>query len=144
MNNELSFWKKEELRRESDLLKLNEKIETFGLEIKEEDVKELLEYRKEALKQHQRIEYGDSILSKIIDIFCDSPYIYQDNFIETMESLQDIFFLYKNEAWDEVTDEELLFFMKKEFDGKCQGSLEYLEDTSLEAFARTMRRGGIM
>ncbi|HKM20776.1 MAG TPA: DUF6323 family protein, partial [Lachnospiraceae bacterium] len=41
---------------------------------------------------------------------------------------------------DEATDDELIDFMKEQFEGECQGSLEHLEDTSLEQFARDIRR----
>ena len=54
--------------------------------------------------------------------------------------LQESFYLYKNESLDELTDDELLEFMKEAFDGRCQGSLEYLEETVLEEFARNIRR----
>lgn len=70
---------------------------------------------------------------------CDSPYIYQDNYLDSLERLQEIFYLYKNESLDEITDDELLDYMKYKFDGICQGSLDYLEDTCLERFARNIR-----
>ena len=40
---------------------------------------------------------------------------------------------------DECTDEELICLMRTAFDGECQGSLEYLEGTYLEEFARNIR-----
>ena len=42
---------------------------------------------------------------------------------------------------DEITDDELIEFMKNGFDGPCQGSLDHLEDTGLEALARRARFG---
>ena len=42
----------------------------------------------------------------------------------------------------ELTDDDLLEFMKEAFDGECEGDLEYLEDTALEEFARSIRREG--
>ncbi len=50
--------------------------------------------------------------------------------------LQDIFYLYKNESLDELTDDELLEYMKEKFDGICAGDLDYLEGTELDTFAR--------
>lgn len=101
----------------------------------------LMEARKNSLKEQERIEFGEGILTKLIYSFCDSPYIYQDNYVDTMESLQDIFYLYKNESLDELTDDELIDYMKDKFEGECQGSLEHLEDTCLEKFARSIRKG---
>ncbi|MGN0400123.1 MAG: DUF6323 family protein [Blautia sp.] len=38
---------------------------------------------------------------------------------------------YKNEMEDEITDEELLNFMREQFDEICRGDLEYLEVSML-------------
>ena len=40
---------------------------------------------------------------------------------------------------DELTDDELLEFMREKFD-EVEGSLDYLEDTVLDEFARKIRR----
>ncbi len=117
----------------------NQYSEKFGVRLTEEEAKVLLLARKDSLKEQERIEFGDGILPKIIFAFCDSPFIYQDNYVATLEALQNIFYLYKNESLDELTDDELLEYMKYHFDGECQGSLDYLEDTSLERFARKVR-----
>lgn len=109
--------------------------------ISEEDACTLVEERNTILKEQERIEFGDSILPKLLFIFCDSPYIYQDNYLESIGRLQEIFYLYKNESMDDVSDDELLEIMKEYFDGECQGSLDYLEETCLEAFAREIRKG---
>lgn len=113
----------------------------YGLSLTDEEVGLLLCERKQALREQERVEFGDGILSKLIYAFCDSPYVYQDNFADTLGRLQEIFYLYKNESLDELTDDELIECMKREFDGICQGSLDYLEDTSLEKFARKIRYG---
>jgi hypothetical protein len=55
--------------------------------------------------------------------------------------LQEIFFLYKNEMEDEITDDELLHFMKEQFETICYGDLEYLEGTCLTGFAEAIRAG---
>lgn len=124
------------------VMELNQKTERFGLVLTTEEAQMLVERRKECLQEQQRVEFGDTILSKLIDTFCDSPYVSQRNYADTLGRLQEIFYLYKNESLDELTDDELLEYMKNAFDGKCQGSLEYLEGTVLEHFARNIRRGG--
>ncbi|MGO5051760.1 DUF6323 family protein [Lachnospiraceae bacterium LCP25S3_G4] len=118
----------------------NQFTKQFGVSLNEEEVAILLRDRKESLKEQERVEFGQGILPKIIFTFCDSPYIYQDNYVHVLGRLQDIFYLYKNEALDEVTDDELLEYMRIQFDGICQGSLDHLEDTCLEGFAREIRR----
>lgn len=124
------------------VIEMNKKTEIFGLALTEEDAKLLVERRQENLREQQRVEFGEGILSKLIFTFCDSPYIYQENYVETIARLQEIFYLYKNESMDELTDDELLTYMKEAFDEECEGSLEFLEETALEEFARNIRREG--
>ena len=47
--------------------------------------------------------------------------------------------MYKNESLDELSDDELITVMRNAFDEECQGSLQYLEETYLEEFARNLR-----
>ncbi len=124
------------------VMDMNKKTERFGLSLTQEDAQLLVEHKMECLKEQQRVEFGETIMSKLIDTFCDSPYISQSDYVDTLSRLQEIFYLYKNESLDVLTDDELLEFMKEAFDGKCQGSLEYLEETVLEEFARNIRIEG--
>ena len=119
--------------------KTNDYTRRFGLSLSEEDAQELMASHMECLKEEQRIEFGEGITDKLIFAFCDSDYIYQDNYVETIQRLQQIFYLYKNESMDEMTDDELINLMRNVFDTECQGSLDYLEQTSLEKFAREIR-----
>ena len=61
--------------------------------------------------------------------------------MDTLARLQEIFYLYKNESMDELTDGELLEIMKENFEQICYGDLEYLETTCLERFAAAVRAG---
>lgn len=121
------------------LKKANDYTGRFGLQLSDEDIGDIIASRRECLSRQQRVEFGNSILEKLIFAFCDSLFIDQENYAETIMRLQDIFYLYKNESMDELTDDELLDIMRNAFDGKCQGSLEYLEETYLEQFARDIR-----
>jgi len=123
------------------ILELNSYTQKFGVVLSKEESLLLLEARKNTLKVQERIEFSEGILPKLVFAFCDSPYIYQDNYSDTLERLQDIFYLYKNESMDELSDDELIEEMKMDFDGICEGSLDYLEDTCLESFAREIREG---
>ena len=61
--------------------------------------------------------------------------------METIVRLQEIFYLYKNEMLDEISDEELLHLMKEQFEELCFGDLDYLEGTCLNNFAQAVRAG---
>ena len=109
--------------------------------MRKEDVALIEEARDEQRKELKRIEFGPGILPKIIYAFCDSSYIYQDNYCESMARLQEIFFQYKNEMLDEITDDELLEFMREQFENVCRGDFDYLEGTCLDLFAQAIRAG---
>jgi hypothetical protein len=130
--------KKQELLR---ILDCNLKTEQFGLVLSQEDANNLMLSRKNSLNENERVEFGEGVLPKIICLFCDSQYINQDNYAVVLSELQEIFYSYKNETQDELTDDELLNFMRKQFDEICFGDLEYLRSTCLERFAKATRSG---
>lgn len=130
-------------REMETLISSNQLTQQYGVTLSEEDALILMENRRESLKAFQRIEFGEGILPKLIYHFCDSPYMYQENYADTIAALQEIFYQYKNECLDEMTDDELLGCMKHFFDGPCQGSVEYLEETCLSEMARSIRAGEI-
>ncbi|PWJ23069.1 hypothetical protein A8806_1153 [Faecalicatena orotica] len=120
---------------------MNQKTERFGLLLKEEEINELVTYRNDSLKQFRRFEWGTGMLEKLIYTFCDSQYINQQNYLESLERLQDIFYKFKNATLDRMTDDEVLTFMKEQYETVCFGSLDYLEDTCLEVYAEAVRKG---
>lgn len=127
-------------KNQIDLLKkTNQYTCRFGLCLTDLDIQELMVKRRECLFELRRVEFGGGILEKLIFAFCDSDFIYQENYAETIAELQRVFYLYKNESMDELTDDELIAVMRETFNGECQGSLEYLEGTCLEQFARDIR-----
>lgn len=125
----------------AELLECNEFTLEYGLRLSETQIKAIVEKRFEALKNTGRVEFGRGIMKKLIAEFCDSPYITQQNYEETITELQDSFYYFKNESMDRLSDDELIAYMKRYFDGVCQGSLEYLSGTSLEELCRGIRGG---
>lgn len=125
----------------TEVRKCNDYTNQFGLQLSEEEIGALVEHRKEALQKTGRIEFGGGIIRKLIMEFADSPYINQDNYLETLTELQELFYHYKNESMEELTDDELIKVMKHYFDDICQGSLEYLSSTALENYCRDIRCG---
>lgn len=119
----------------------NQYTEKYGLTLSPEDTEILLAEKRQILKKERRVEFGESLLPRIIYTFCDSSYISQDEYVDTLVRLQEIFYLYKNEMQDEITDEELLNFMKEQFETVCFGDLQYLEGTCLDLFAQAIRAG---
>ncbi len=123
----------------TELRECNDFTVNYGLYLSDHQIKELTERRFEALRNTGRIEFGKGILKRLIAEFCDSPYITQENYEETILDLQDCFYYFKNESMDRIPDGELISIMKNHFDGYCQGSMEYLSGTSLEELCRNTR-----
>lgn len=125
----------------AEIEKCNDLTSRFGLTLSRIDAVELVETRALALKSNGRIEFGGGAIDKIIREFCDSPYISMHNYVETLHELTEMFYYYKNEILDLMSDDELVKFMKDSFDGKCQGSLELLSGRELANMARNLRYG---
>lgn len=115
--------------------------EQYGLSLSESDIKELVEARNCALKDTGRVEFEGGIMPKLIYAFCDSPYVTNGTWTETLMELQEAFYYYKGEAEERFSDDELIDFMVQVFNGRAQGSAEYLTGTSLEALCRYARQG---
>ncbi len=123
------------------ILKCNDFTAKYGLTLTEKQAMNLVETRFRSLKENGRIEFGTGIIDKIIKEFCDSPFLNQSNYEETLQELIKIFYYYKNETLGRLSDDELIKYMKKAFDGPSQGSLELLSDTELDRMARNIRFG---
>ncbi len=123
------------------IIETNQTTKPFGLTISEQEAKLILEEKNHTLQEQGRIEFGTGIIPKIIYVFCDSDFVDAENYVDTIIRLQEIFYMYKNEMEDEISDDELLHFMREQFDNICFGDLEYLEGTCLAIFSQAIRAG---
>lgn len=124
-----------------EIEKCNEFTAQFGLILSHRDAVELVETHTLALKSNGRIEFGGGVIEKIIQQFYNSPYITTPNYAETLHDLTELFYYYKNETLDLMSDDDLIKFMKKSFDGRCGGSLELLSERELASMACNLRFG---
>lgn len=123
--------------QEENLLEVcNSESARFGLVLTRSDMLELEQSRREALYASGRIEFGGGVLPKLVRAFCDSPYILQEDYAETLGQLQEVFYQCKTECGDSLTDVELIGIMAEHFNGKAHGSVDYLAGTSLEELIR--------
>ena len=129
------------VRMAGELEACNRTTERYGLSLSSEQIENLLRQRSLALKNTGRIEFGEGILKKLIFAFCDSPYITPKDYEDTLAELQEIFYYFKNEASEQLADDELIDGMESIFNGKAYGSLEYLAGTGLEELCRGKRFG---
>lgn len=110
----------------NEILELNKITEKYDLILTKEQVVDLVNNRNIILKEYGRIELGGGILEKLIYEFCDSPYIYKEEYLDILEELTNIFYEYREEFDEKLTDEQIIQYMKKKFDTTCNGSLELL------------------
>ena len=111
----------------------------YGLTLTEADIAELVELREAALRVTGRVEFGGGILPKLIRAFAKSPYVDARNYAAMLGELQDAFYYFKNESQDSFSDDEMIEFMEKTFNGQAHGSVEVLQTISLEQLCRWAR-----
>ena len=82
----------------ANIKKCNEYTSKYGLVLSDNQISNILERRKEVLKETGRVELREGIIDKLIKEFCDSQYINQENYAETLYELIEIFYEYKKES----------------------------------------------
>jgi uncharacterized protein DUF6323 len=123
------------------LLECNTITQQYGLQLTKQDALILAQNRVDALKINGRIEFNGGITEPLSYSFCDSAFINKLNYVDVILELTQIFYYYKNECNDELSDEELMEFMKFSFNGKCQGSLELLKSKALALMLDNLKYG---
>lgn len=117
---------------EKEILELNEITKDKGLYLSEKDVEDLIVNKAIILKENGRVEVGGTTIRNIIELFYDSSFIDKDNYLESIEELTNIFYKYQQEFYGVLSDEEILIYLKEEFDNIVMGSFTLLESDSLE------------
>ncbi|HHW23938.1 MAG TPA: DUF6323 family protein [Bacillota bacterium] len=124
-----------------DLLATNERTAEYGLVLTESQARELVEIRNRSLRENERIELGSGAILQIIDKFCTSSYINSQNYAQTLGELLDIFYYFKTESRDRISDKDLIDIMYELFEGPCHGSTELLAGRDLESLLRYVNEG---
>lgn len=114
------------------ILRCNEETEKYGLLLTEQQALALSQTCIASLKENQRIEFGSGIVDKLIRAVCDSPYITQEIYEETLHELIHLFYDLKSNTWDSVSDYELIDFIQAAFNGCCHGSMDLLIEKSMQ------------
>ncbi|MFD1413596.1 DUF6323 family protein [Oceanobacillus jeddahense] len=122
-----------------ELVHLNEKTTEQGLVLTPNDAKTLIVARNKILRDYARVELSIGVLKEFIEIFSSSPYINQDNYVNTLNDLQEIFYYLRNETEDRIGDTKLIQQMSDYYNGSCGGSLELLK-SKMEEFAESFRK----
>ena len=126
------------------IMALNRETEWNGLRLTHAQAEQLAEVRAQSLQRTGRIEFAPGRVECIIRAFCDSPYLSQEEYVDTLSALIELFDAVKTETDDRVSDAALIEEMRAAFDGACHGSLELLADEVISRVVRrTNARGGV-
>lgn len=144
MSNNLSEWVPQALAQATAqaVRQCNALSEMYGQSLSDGQIASLVQGRFAALRDTGRVEPGVGVLPRLIYAFCDSPVIQRDEYCNTLVALQTLFYDLKNEAENTLTDDELIEAMKRVFDGRAQGSMEYMENLTLADLFRALRHAG--
>lgn len=117
----------------------NEVIARHGLSLSTADAQAIVVGRAEALAATDRVEFGGGVARELVLAFAGSPYVSQATFADTIIELQELFYEFKNESLEQLTDDDLIKKMRTLFDEYAEGDTELLEEALFEGLARTIR-----
>lgn len=127
----------------AELMQCNQLTERYGLSLTEAEMEQLALRRVEALHASGRVEFGPGILEKLALAFCDSPYLEQAAYAETLAELQELFYAFKTECMERVSDDALVEAMRLIYNEAVHGDLTRLADTDRDTIYRIVRTGSL-
>lgn len=114
-----------------NLVSMNEITKDKNLVLSQKEILMLIENKNSTLKDIGRVEIGKSIIDDLVYAFYDSDYIDSDNYFDTINELVNIFYMYQDKFSDYLTDEEIIEYLRNNFD-EMGGSLELLGSVSFD------------
>ncbi len=124
-----------------EILALNEVSSKYGLVLTEEEARELSDTRNTAIVENERIEIGTGAVTKIIERFCTSRYITNENYTYVLNELTYLFYYIKTETDDKISDNALIDELFERFELYCRGSIDTLLGREAERIIRKVNSG---
>ena len=123
------------------ILSLNEITGKYGLVLSEKDAVELSDTRNKAVSENERIEIGIGAVPAIVEKFCKSRYVNNENFTYILNEVTYLFYYIKTETDDKISDTELIDELFKRFELQCRGSIDVLENREVGKIVRKINSG---
>ncbi len=120
---------------------LNELTLKYGLKLTDKEINNLIDHKNNILKEIGRVEILDNTLENLIYEFCDSNYIDSENYYQILYELTNIFYIYQNEFCHKLTDEQIIKYLKFNFENNCASSIELLESVYFEDLKNKLSNG---
>ncbi|WP_227450421.1 DUF6323 family protein [Clostridioides sp. ES-S-0108-01] len=92
----------------NELLETNIESRYYGLTLSESDVKDIITSRNDTLKGYGRIELDIKVTKQLIENIYTSQFTNMDDYLETINDMQEIFYYLKNETDDKICDDEII------------------------------------
>ena len=110
-----------------------------GITLSEAETAAIVAAHTKALRDSGRVEFGEGALPALTKAFVSSPYITRENCAELLSELQATFYFFRSECDGLISDEKLIAFMKREFNGPAGGDIGYISGTSMERLCARLK-----
>jgi hypothetical protein len=124
-----------------ELLVSNEVLKKHGLVLTPADAEEIMAARSRVLKNQGRIELDINVSKTLLSRIARSSYVNQDNYVETVNDMYEIFHYIKNASSDLLSDEEVIDAIMVYYDQVCGGSTEFVMGKGIEKILDNYRHG---
>lgn len=125
----------------NELLETNIESRAYGLALSESDVKDIITSRNDTLKGYGRIELDIKVTKQLIENIYTSQYTNVDNYLETINDMQEIFYYLKNETDDNICDDEIIEILDELYE-KFVGNIDNVRGEADE-FAKKFKFGEV-
>ena len=134
-----SLSKLQESNSISEIYKLNDDLKTHNLALSAKDAKDIIKTRNNVLKAQGRIELNLDVMKSIIKELGKSSYVNQDNLVETISDMYEVFHYVKNSTSDFLCDEEILKTIMFFYNTVYGGSVELIKGKGIEKIIDNFR-----
>ncbi|KPI54993.1 hypothetical protein KW94_05080 [Clostridioides difficile] len=125
----------------NELLETNEESKEYGLTLSESDVKDIITSRNYTLKGYGRIELDIKTTKQLIENIYKSQFTNINDYLETINDMQEIFYYLKNETDDKICDDEIIELLDELYE-KFSGNLDNVRGEADE-FAKEFKFGKV-
>lgn len=123
------------------LMRTNARAAKYGLVLTEAQALEIAQTYCTSLKENRIVEVGCQGVTKLIEAFAASSYVYADNYANVIEEMTEAFYHIKREVPIEINDNAVIAAMVDFFDNVSHGCLELFLGRDLEILIRYIASG---
>ena len=123
------------------ILKTNERTAKYGLILTNTQAMEIAVTYHTALLENRIIEVGCGGVSKLIEAFAASSFVYADNYADVIHEMTESFYHIKREVPIEINDDAVIAAMVDFFENASHGSIELFLGRDMDILIRYIAKG---